>query len=282
MPFDHAADPKRSTSADRAARRASRGLRFAGALALVGALTLSAASTASASAGEPGGGRAPAGGGAAVSLDGWDLILPVDASGGTSGDHAAILRPAALKSPYLNREADGSLDFWAPSVGATTASSRHPRTELVGRDSWTAGKQKRTLAATVRVGQVPGSTHDVIVGQIHGAGDDGSVPLVMLHYDAGVIRVTVKDAADRSTVYRLLTGVPLDTAFSYTLGDNGDGTLTFTARVGTGRTVRKTVPVPSAYRGMPVRFAVGDYQQASEALPYGDGGRVVLSRLAVG
>ncbi|MGE7433827.1 polysaccharide lyase family 7 protein [Kitasatospora sp. NPDC001175] len=278
MPSDHFPDPKPSTSAGRAARRASRRLRTTGALVLVGALTVCTTSAAAAvSAGERSAGAA-----AAVPLDGWDLILPVDAAGGTSGDHAAILRPAAPASPYLTREPDGSLNFWAPSVGATTASSRHPRTELVGRDSWTVGTRKRTLAATVRIGQVPGSTRDVIVGQIHGAGEDGSVPLVMLHYDDGVVRVTVKDAADRSTVHQLLTGVGLDTAFSYTLADNGNGTLTFTARVGAGNAVRKTVPVPAAYRGTRVRFAAGDYEQASEALPYGDGGRVVVSRLAAG
>ncbi|MFB7667985.1 polysaccharide lyase family 7 protein [Kitasatospora sp. NPDC056138] len=279
MPSDHVSD-------HRPARlRASRRFRLGGALALAGALAVTTVSAASARAGEPDGGRADrlaAGAAAAVALDGWDLILPVDAAGGTSGNHAAILRPAALRSPYLTREADGSLGFWAPSVGATTASSLHPRTELVGRDSWTVGNKKRTLGASVRVGQVPGSTHDVIVGQIHGAGDDSSVPLVMLHYDGGVIRVTVKEASDRSTVYKLVGGVPLDTAFSYTLSDNGNGTLTFTARVGTGSTVRKTVPVPSAYRGMQVRFAAGDYEQATEALPYGDGGRVILDRLTIG
>ncbi|MDH6126471.1 polysaccharide lyase family 7 protein [Kitasatospora sp. GP82] len=288
MPSDRASDRMPSPRADGAACRPAsprtrRGLRLVGAGALAGLLAVSTAAAASAGTGRPDDrsvAEVPGGAAAQVSLAGWDLILPVGASGESSGNHARILRPAALRSPYLTRESDGSLNFWAPSVGATTMTSAHPRTELVGRFGWTVGRAKHTLSATLSVGQVPGSSRDVIIGQIHGAGEDSAIPVAMLHYDGGDIRVTVKQDADHATVYRLLGGVPLGTAFGYTLSDNGDGTLTFTARTGSGGAVRRTVPVPSAYRNLAVRFSAGGYEQATEALPYGDGARVVFTRLS--
>jgi hypothetical protein len=66
----------------------------------------------------------------AVSLSGWKLTLPVNADGDLGGK-AQQLRVAAATSPWLIRNADGSLTFWAPSAGATTPNSRHSRTELV-------------------------------------------------------------------------------------------------------------------------------------------------------
>ena len=47
-----------------------------------------------------------------------------------------------------------------------------------------------------------------------------------------------------------------------------------------GTTREATAEVPDAFRGEPVRFQVGDYQQAESATGADDGGRVTFSSIA--
>ena len=211
-----------------------------------------------------------------VSLSGWKLTLPVDAGGDLSGK-AQQLRVAAATSPWLVRNADGSLTFWAPSAGATTPNSRHSRTELVSGSGFAFGAATRTLAATLEVTQVQVKAPDIIVGQIHGNGAINSVAFVMVHWRSQSIVVVVKNAMSGSSsqTSTLLSGVPLGARFSYAITDDGDGALTVTATCD-GRTNRMNVRVPAVFLGSDVRFQVGDYQQATAAVSPADGGRVTF------
>jgi len=76
----------------------------------------------------------------------------------------------------------------------------------------------------------------------------------MLHYDAGTIKVVVKEAQSGSTSdkYPLITGVPLGARFSYTISDLGNGNLCLGE-------LRREQPVhhhgnPQPFRGATVRF----------------------------
>jgi hypothetical protein len=218
---------------------------------------------------------------AAPSLDGWRLTLPVDSSGGTAGS-AAVLNPATLRPPYLSRAADGSLDFWAPTVGATTSHSGSPRTELIDNTGFKSGTSgAHTLAATVIVGQVPQTSQTIIVGQIHGGADLSSDPYTMLYYSGGTVHVKVNQQLASGNNYRdypLLKNVGIGNAFSYTITDEGDGTLHFTATYN-GSTQQQTAPVPSVWSGKDVRFQAGDYEQLKGDPSEGDGGSVSFSEL---
>lgn len=240
-----------------------------GLLAAVSALLMAACSTTP---------PAPPGG---QTIPGWRVTLPQE---GDSGN-ADTVDPAVLSPPFLTRDAGGQLTFWAPVEGATTRNSDHARTELSSNDNFQAGSGPQELRAGVTVTQVPPASQDVIIGQIHGAGDDISVPFVMLHYAAGEVRVVVKqersgDAAEKQT---LLTGVPLGAPFDYTLRDNGDGTLTFTAAYG-GQQVSRDAPLPAAFRDATVRFQAGAYQQDSTDDDPGPeaGARVTFTSLVAG
>ena len=80
----------------------------------------------------------------------------------------------------------------------------------------------------------------------------------------------------------LLTDVPLGTPFTYSISDDGNGTLTFTATAD-GRTASGTATVPAAFNGAPVRFQAGDYQQAeSKGGGADDGARVTFHALGIG
>jgi hypothetical protein len=213
-----------------------------------------------------------------VPLDGWQLTLPVadPSSGG-----ADTVNPARLSPPWLT-QTDGGVTFWAPVEGATTPNSSHARTELVSKDSFAAGTEPRTLTASLAVNQLPSENPDVILGQIHGAGDIKSVPYVMLHYFDGAIKVVVKQAqsGDASMTYPLADDVPLSTPFTFHISDDGNGNLTFALDAG-GHTTTATSPVPPAFSGADVRFQVGAYQQAEStgATAADDGARVTFTTI---
>jgi Alginate lyase len=215
-------------------------------------------------------------------LAGWNLTLPVP---GAKGD-AQVVAPAAAAPPWLTADDAGNLVFWAPVNGVTTKNSEHARTELDRTENFTAGAGPQTLTASLTVTQVPDAVPEVIVGQIHGAGDISSVPFVMVFYGGGTVRAVVKQeqSGEAHTDVPLLTGVPLGTPFDYTIRDNGDGSIAVTAAAG-GRTASGSAPVPAAFSGTTVRFQAGAYQQAPSAggtAAPDDGARVTFSALNVG
>jgi hypothetical protein len=217
-------------------------------------------------------------------LSGWELTLPVSKSGSTSGNDAATVKPAKFVKPYLTQGAHGALDFYAPSIGATTPHSLHARTELVQLGGWTLGDAgTHTLTATVSVSQVPTDTHNIIVGQIHGGGADSSVPLVMLHYRGGTIDVLVERGKGQPVEdCTLLRNVALNQPFSYQLTAYGS-TMVFAASTnehGTLVSRATTYTVPTVDIGYPVRFQAGDYQQ-SAIRAANDAGRVTFTGLSV-
>jgi hypothetical protein len=216
-----------------------------------------------------------------VTLDGWRLTLPVNSGGGTDGS-PEVLNPAALYPPYLDRAADGSLDFWAPTIGATTSHSSSPRTELVANSGFTAGTSgPHTLTATVTITQVPATSQTIIIGQIHGDGSLTSDPYVLLYYSNGTLHAQVNQqlaSGNNYLDYPLLTDIALGTTFSYTITDLGDGTDRFTATAN-GSTQQKTAPVPSAWSDQTVRFQAGDYEKLKGDPADGDGGKLTFSVL---
>ncbi|GAA5136209.1 polysaccharide lyase family 7 protein [Pseudonocardia adelaidensis] len=219
--------------------------------------------------------QSPAGGGgtSAVDLQGWKLTLPVEGDKG----NAEEVEPAAVTDPWLTAGPDGSLTFWAPAAGATTKNSKSPRTELISLTDFSAGTDQRSLTASLSVAQVPSDSKDIIIGQIHGSDDIKSVPYVMLHYRNGDIEAEVKQKqkGDEKQTFPLLSGVPLNERFDFTISDDGNGSMTLSA-THAGTTQQATAQVPEEFRGETVRFQVGDYQQAESAQGDDDGGRVTF------
>lgn len=254
--------------------------------AVAGAAVLCATLAACSSAPEGGPSSSSPEPAADIALSGWKLTLPVaNAKGG-----AAQIDPADVSPPWLVRDGVGALVFWAPVLGATTPNSEHARTELNSlRPFEAAGSGPHTLHATVTVTQVPTDGKDVIVGQLHGTSDISSVPFVMLHYQDGTVFVVVKrqQKGSSSTKVPLLADVPLGTRFAYTVSDDGDGNLTFTASSGTQQ-ARATVAMPAAFNGASVRFQAGAYQLADSAAAAAagtgadDGAKVTFSELTEG
>lgn len=211
-----------------------------------------------------------------MSLDGWKLSIPVQ---NDDGD-ATTVEPAQVRAPWMMRSDDGGLTFWAPTRGSTTKNSQHPRTELDSLSDFSAGEGRHTLTASLTLQQEPADGRGIILGQIHGADDISSVPYVMLRYQQGTVRVVVKQVQDGDDLinYPLLDNVGVGDTFDYTITDNGDGTMTFTATMD-GMSHQSVAPVPAAFKGATVRFQAGDYQQAFTPGGPDDGGRVTFHEL---
>ena len=211
-----------------------------------------------------------------IDLTGWKLSLPeANAKGG-----ALSIEPATTRAPWLTETSGGGFEFWAPTVGATTKNSTHPRTELQSRTDFSAGTQTHTLTASLTLLQLPEDGRGIILGQIHGADDIISVPYVMLRVQNDRLRVVVKQLQNRDQIinYPLLEGVGRGSRIDYTIIDLGDGEMTFSA-TGNGTTGQARAPVPAAFHGATVRFQAGAYQQANQSAGEHDGGRVVFHRL---
>ena len=212
-----------------------------------------------------------------ISLRGWKLTTPEKDKSG----HAAVIEPAVVEPPWLTESPDGSLTFWAPARGATTPHSQHARTELDSLSNFSAATSgPHTLKAASAVLQVPTDTQDIILGQLHGAGAISTVPYVMLHYRAGSIEVVARQQQNGSQTlsFPLLTGVPLNQRFSFTISDIGNGTMVFSATYGT-QAKQATAQVPQNFHDATVRFQVGDYQQAHDSPNTEDVGRVTFYQI---
>lgn len=212
-----------------------------------------------------------------IQLAGWKLSLP---EANDKGD-AASLEPASFKAPWMTPTPDAGLMFWAPTSGATTKNSSHPRTELQSLRYFNAGTGLHTLSASLTLLQLPQDGRGIILGQIHGAGKISSVPYVMLRVQDNKLRVVVKQVGKGSELinYPLLDNVGLNSPLDYTITDLGNGSMTFSATFN-GQTRQTTAPVPAKFLGKTVRFQAGDYQQANDSAGPNDGGRVVFHRLA--
>lgn len=241
------------------------------AAALVAASVLAAGLTSAASA--DGVKAAPSLG---PSLSNWRMVLPVNSAGQRSGNDAEVLNPAKVDSPWLERTASGRLDFWAPSVGATTPGSTHARTELDSNSSFTLGQgTSQALHETLEVTVVPPQTKDIIIAQLFEDGSTGAGPYMMLHYQAGTVYAFV---TGYTQYFDLLSNVPIGASFSAVINAHGSD-LTFKASYD-GKTGTKTVKNTAAFLGKTVLWHAGDYQQdVSTGDSDSDGGRVIISNL---
>ena len=219
-------------------------------------------------------------------LTNFYLGLPVDSSGGTSGDSASI-SAAQLVAGYSNAlyfytgPVDGAMVFWAPVTGATTPNSSYPRSEL--REQLTPPSNSTNwlpygnhlLSAQCRVTQVP-STGKVIIGQIH-CYTGNARPLLKLQYNNGVIEALVKTNSNYDADFKFyFQNVGLSNLISYQIHQE-NGWLT-TAINGSNQTINVFATDPDwATNGL--YFKAGSYCQDNSGTT-NEGARVAFYALS--
>jgi hypothetical protein len=195
----------------------------------------------------------------------WELQEPVGSAGSPT-----TYSPAQLEGPNGHQDAyfftdpvDGSMTFWDPENGVTTANSMYPRSEL--REMTSAGAPANwpttgtnTLSATLKATVVP---DHVCVGQIHlGTGTPTSTkPLLELFYfsSGSIVMAIEQTPAGGNEVQTPVGNAPLGTKWSYAIGLSGNA---ITLVIDGGAT--QSFAMPSSFDQENMYFKAGDYDQS--------------------
>jgi Alginate lyase/Concanavalin A-like lectin/glucanases superfamily len=197
----------------------------------------------------------PHGPSANLDLASWNLMLPVDSAGGSSGAPRVVPTgwlnsgfqyvdpndPNGCKKKHFYRDTDGTVAimvFEAPWNGADTDSTGNsPRSELRqtyadgSEHNWTPSAEGGTHSLQASCAVNSGDSK-VIIGQIHAEtpippGGSTGVPAIVLDYTAGAIRLTVKRSPNdriNDTTYDFPGPFALGAQINYTLQLVGTGT----------------------------------------------------------
>jgi len=196
----------------------------------------------------------------------WELQEPVGAAGAPT-----TILPAQLEGPnghhdsyFFTDPVDGSMSFWDPEDGVTTANSNYPRSELREMTSTGAAANwpssgTHTLSATLESTLIP---DHVAVGQIHlGTGTPASTkPLLELFYfgTGSIVLAIEQTPAGGNEVQHTVGSVPLGTKWSYVIGLSGS-TISLIIDGGTAQ----TFAMSSTFDQEAMYFKAGDYDQSS-------------------
>jgi hypothetical protein len=194
----------------------------------------------------------------------WQLQLPTGSPGSPDTKSPSQLKGANgfTNGSFFTDKTDGSMTFWAPEKGVTTANSNFARSEL--REMTSSGKAAdwklagtNKLSATIRATLV---TKSVCVGQVHiGSGSPTSTkPLMELYYHAnGDIVVGLEKSPKGQQTSHTLGNVPIGTKWSYVI------TITSTQTKVTinGKTTSYTTP--TSFKPYGEYFKAGSYNQSS-------------------
>lgn len=220
-----------------------------------------------------------------LDLTTWNLSIPTDPAPTTIS--TARLNNG-YQSRFFRRNGDGSVTFWVPVTGSTTADARYPRSELreTQRDgslgNWLHASSDSYLSAVLNVDQVP-SRGKVVIAQIHSTDEPGSQndPLLKLQYHlrrgVGRLEVLLRERPGDTQVRNILLAenVQLGERFGYDLRVTPSGRLGISV-------VSKDGDHGSLYRQLSHRwndqqlyFKAGAYIQDNHG-PTTEGGRVTF------
>jgi PKD repeat protein len=229
--------------------------------------------------------------GSNFNLNNWYIQFPTSGGvltcSGGSVDSATTtqLIDGYTNAPYFYTGTDGSMVFWAPINGATTSGTTFPRSELreliATNDTGVNWVPYGThiLNAQCKVLQVPTSTKEVIIGQVH-AESGAALPTVKVIFDNGKVHGTIKtNSTDDGSDFDFPTvTVALSNTITYTLEIlNGLATVVINNKTNTYNIFQSD---PN-YTNSTQYFKAGDYCQANSCTNPGnaDGAMVAFYAL---
>lgn len=221
----------------------------------------------------------------------WNLSIPEPTPAAQVIKTEQLLK--GYKSPYFYPTSDGSgIVFWAPVIGGHTKTAHYPRSELRETHAdgslynWKYSETNSSLNSTLEVNQIP-SSQKIIIGQIHGWGEDGATPLIKLQYrykdkGEGLVETLVRQKPDDkdspSTV--LLRGIPLNSRFDYSITLSSAGLLQVEVVRPNGERGHFEVTLDASWKDHPMYFKAGAYVQDNEGSS-SEGGKVTFYKATI-
>lgn len=223
-----------------------------------------------------------------LDLTTWNLSIPTEPAPTTISTQRLN---DCYESRYFRRNSDGSVTFWVPVTGSTTADARYPRSELRetkhdgSLNNWQHASSDNYLSAVLKVEQVP-SSNKVVIGQIHSTDVPGSQndPLlkVQYHYRRGIGRVELllRARPGDSEVQNILLAdnIQLGERFGYDLRVTPSGRLGVAVASSEGDKGTHYRQLSSRWNTQYLYFKAGAYIQ-DNAGPDSEGGRVTFHHL---
>ncbi|MDG9882335.1 polysaccharide lyase family 7 protein [Pseudomonas sp. GD04058] len=178
---------------------------------------------------------------------------------------------------------DGSIQFSAPTKGASSKSTRRTRCEWTESTNWTLAsardhwnRQEMTLTKV-------NSAQKVVISQMHVRGDDG--PPVKVFWNKGNITLGFRQSYDQADPVNstILKGVPLGTKFKVSIHVTAQGVVNVSVVAGTASGSSGDLRLDSSWNVRLFEFHGGVYNQIdySDATPTDDGSICVISDLSL-
>ncbi|MFW3899125.1 polysaccharide lyase family 7 protein [Pseudomonas putida] len=178
---------------------------------------------------------------------------------------------------------DGSIQFSAPTKGASSKSTRRTRCEWTESTNWTLAsardhwnRQEMTLTKV-------NSAQKVVIAQMHVRGDDG--PPVKVFWNKGNITLGFRQSYDQADPVNstILKGVPLGTRFKVSIHVTAQGVVNVSVVAGTASGSSGDLRLDSSWNVRLFEFHGGVYNQIdyTDATPADDGSICVISDLSL-
>lgn len=178
---------------------------------------------------------------------------------------------------------DGSVQFSAPTKGASSKSTRRTRCEWSEAKNWTLGsapdhwnRQEMTLTKV-------NSAQKVVISQLHVKGDDG--PPVKVFWNKGNITMGFRQSYNQTDPVNstVLQGVPLGTKFDVIIHATSAGVVTVTARCNGVSRSSSGLQLDDSWSTRLLEFHGGIYNQVdyTDATPASDGSVCIISELSL-
>ena len=189
---------------------------------------------------------------------------------------------ALARYPSFVRElSNGSIQFSAPTKGASSKSTRRTRCEWSEPVYWTLGsadnhwnRQEMTLTKV-------NSAQKVVISQMHVKGDNG--PPVKVFWSKGNITMGFRRSYDQADPVNttVLKGVPLGAKFNISIHVTSSGFVKVTAECGHVTGSSGNLQLDSTWDSRLFEFHGGVYNQIdyTDSTPANDGSICILSEL---
>lgn len=219
-----------------------------------------------------------------VNINNLMVALPVATS--ATYPVASELKGAEALARYpsfVQELSDGSIQFSAPTKGASSKSTRRTRCEWSEPNYWSLGsaddhwnRQEMSLTK-VNSGQ------KVVISQMHVKGDNG--PPVKVFWNKGNITMGFRRSYDQADPVNstVLKGVPLGAKFSIGIYVSSSGLVNVTAECGSVNGSSGNLQLASSWDSRLFEFHGGVYNQIdyAESTPAEDGSVCIISKLSL-